>query len=134
MPRSSSTNRRHRSASEIRKLLSLFHSSTVSRAEFVQTEGLCLSTLRKYLNTHRTRTRTRTRTPRTPQSTKPPAFLELELAPLPPLASPQRGDYRLQLRTGVVLEIPQGFSSREVAVLVALVSKTCPRRFPEGAL
>ena len=130
MPRSSSTNRRHRSASEIRKLLSLFHSSTVSRAEFVQTEGLCLSTLRKYLNTHRTRTRT----PRTPQSTKPPAFLELELAPLPPLASPQRGDYRLQLRTGVVLEIPQGFSSREVAVLVALVSKTCPRRFPEGAL
>jgi len=121
MPRSSSTNRRHRSASEIRKLLSRFHSSTLSRAEFVQSEGLCLSTLRRYLNTHRTRTA------RTPQSTMPPAFLELEPPPLPPVAPPQRGDYRLQLRTGVVLEIPQGFSSREVAVLVALVSKTGPR-------
>jgi hypothetical protein len=101
MPRSSSTSRRHRSASEIRKLLSRFHSSSLSRAQFVQTESLCLATLRRYLNTHPTQT------PRTSQCTRPPAFLELEPAYLPPASSPQRGDYRLQLKAGVVLEIPQ---------------------------
>jgi len=121
MPRFSSNSRRHRSASEIHNLLSRFHSSTLSRAQFVQTEGLCLATLRRYLKTHRTQT------PRTSQSTKPLAFLELAPASLPPASSPQRGDYRLHLKGGVVLEIPQGFSSREVATLVALVSKTCPR-------
>ena len=121
MPRSSSTSRRHRSASEIRKLLFRFHSSSLSRAQFVQTEGLCLATLRRYLNTQPTKT------PRTSQCTRPPAFLELEPAYLPPASSPQRGDYRLQLKAGVVLEIPQGFSSQEVATLLALVSKTSPR-------
>jgi hypothetical protein len=49
MPRFSSTNRRNRSAAEIRELLSHFHSSTVSLAEFVQTEGISLATLRRYL-------------------------------------------------------------------------------------
>ena len=121
MQRSSSLSRRHRSASEIRKLLSRFHSSTLSRAQFVQTEGLCLATLRRYLKTHPNKT------PRTSQCTRPPAFLELEPASLPPASSPQRGDYRLHLKTGVVLEIPQGFSSREVATLVALLSKFPPR-------
>ena len=121
MPRSSSTSRHHRSASEIRKLLSRFHSSGLSRAQFVQTEGLCLATLRRYLKTHRTQT------PRTSQSPRPLAFLELAPAPLPPASSPQRGDYRLQLKAGGVLEIPQGFSSQEVATLLALVAKTSPR-------
>ena len=50
MPRFSSTNRRqHRSAAEIRELRTYFHSSTVFLAEFVQTEGLSLDTLRRYL-------------------------------------------------------------------------------------
>ena len=121
MPRSSSTNRRHRSASEIRKLLSRLHSSALSQAQFVQTEGLCLATLRRYLKIHPTKT------PPTSQSTRTSAFLELEPASLPPASSPQRGDYRLHLKAGVILEIPQGFSSREVATLVALVSKSSPR-------
>ena len=123
MPRSShsSTSRRHRSASEIRKLLSRLHSSTLFQTQFVQTEGLCLATLRRYLNTHPTKT------PRTSQCTSPPAFLELEPASLPPASSPQRGDHRLQLKAGVVLEIPQGFSSQEVAILLALIAKNSPR-------
>ena len=121
MPRFSSNSRRHRSASEIHNLLSRFHSSTLSRAQFVQTEGLCLATLRRYLNTQPTKT------PRTSQCTRPPAFLELEPASPPPVSSPQRGDYRLQLKAGVVLEIPQGFSSQEVATLLALIAKNSPR-------
>jgi hypothetical protein len=56
MPRFSSTSRRHRSAAEIRKLLSRFHSSPLSQSQFVQTEGLCLATLRRYLKSHRTPT------------------------------------------------------------------------------
>jgi hypothetical protein len=121
MPRSSSTSRRHRSASEIRKLLSRLHSSTLFQTQFVQTEGLCLATLRRYLKSHPTPT------PLISQSTRTAAFLELEPASLPPASSPQRGDDRLHLKAGVVLEIPQGFSSHEVATLVALLSKSSPR-------
>ncbi len=121
MPRSSSTSRRHRSASDIRKLLSRFHSSSLSRAQFVQSEGFCLATLRRYLKSQPTKT------PRASQCTRPPAFFELEPASLPPASSPQRGDDRLHLKAGIVLEIPQGFSSREAATLMALVSKSSPR-------
>ena len=120
MPNSSHA-KRHRSPLEIRKLLSRFHSSALSRNEFGQAEGLCLSTLSRYLSTQRA--------PAAPASQKARAhaFLELKPASLPPAASPQRGDYRLDLKADVVLEIPQGFSAREVATLVALVSKSSPR-------
>ncbi len=41
--------KRHRLASEIRELVSLFLQGGLSRADFVRNEGLCLATLGSYL-------------------------------------------------------------------------------------
>jgi len=122
MPHSSQTKRR-RSSLEIRKLLSRFHSSALSRTEFVQAEGLCLSTLSRYLSAHRASA--------APASQKAGAhtFLELEAQPPPPPppASPSRAAYRLLLKSDLVLEVPGGFCGQEVAVLFSLLSNVSPR-------
>ncbi len=123
MPHSSQTKRR-RSSLEIRKLLSRFHSSALSRTEFVQAEGLCLSTLSKYRSAHRA--------PAAPtfQKARAHTFLELEAQPPPPPSprvSPSRAAYRLLLKSDLVLEVPGGFCGQEVAVLLALLSNVSPR-------
>jgi hypothetical protein len=105
---------------EFRKLLSRLHSSALSRTEFLQAEGLCLSTLYRYLSAHRA-----SRAP-TFQKAKAHTFLELE-APPPPPASPSRTAYRLLLKSDLVLEVPGGFCGQEVAVLLSLLSNVSPR-------
>jgi hypothetical protein len=117
----SSQTKRRRSPLEIRKLLSRFHSSALSRTEFVQAEGLCLSTLRRYLSAQRV--------PAAPASRKTRAhtFFELEPPPPSPPASPSRAAYRLLLKSDLVLEVPGGFCGQEVAVLLSLLSNVSSR-------
>jgi hypothetical protein len=72
LPHSSQTKRR-RSLLEIRKLLSRFHSSALSRTAFVQAEELSLHTLSRYHSAHRV--------PAAPASQKAKAHSFLELEP-----------------------------------------------------
>ena len=120
MPHSSQA-KRHRSPLEIRKLLSRFHSGALSQTEFVQAEGLCLSTLSRYLSAHRASAAPAS------QKARAHSFLELEPSPPSPPASPRRAAYHLLLKTDFVLEVPGGFCGQEVAVLLSLLSNVSPR-------
>ena len=108
--------KRRRSASEIRKLVDRFRASGLSRANFVHHEGICLSTLQRYL-------RSQSAEPAGLRHPVPPSFLEVESGEPPSVSSAQRGMYRLSFNGGVALEISPGFSRDEVAVLLALISK-----------
>ncbi len=76
----------------------------------MRTEGLCLATLRNYLK--------RQSVPSTPASGD---FVEIERAGAF-LGGEQRHSYRICLSGGVELEIPVGFSNREVVALLEAIS------------
>jgi hypothetical protein len=101
--------RRHRNPSEIQELLKRYRESQSSQAEFVRTEGICLATLRNYLKgelSHRAASE---------------GFIEVERADSFPDGEP-RHPYRICFSGGVQLEIPSGFSNREVAALLEVIS------------
>ncbi len=108
--------KRRRGASEIRKLVDRFRASGLSRADFVRHEGICLSTLHRYLQSQ-------SAAPAGLRHSAPPSFLEVESGEPSAVSSAQRGMYRLSLNGGVALEIPPGFSRGELAVLLAVISK-----------
>jgi hypothetical protein len=122
--------KRHRTIPEIRHLLARFLRSGVSQLHFARNEGVCLSTLRRYLK----------RFPGSDTGVPPGAprplsvpFLEVE-APgasrsLPALTPnpQQQSPFRLTFAGGSVLEIPAGFCRSDAEFLLALVATTSPR-------
>ena len=94
--------KRRRGASEISKLVDRFRASGLSRADFVRHEGICLSTLHRYLQSQSPE-------PAGLRHSAPPSFLEVESGEPPAVSSAQRGMYRIFLNAGVALEIPRGF-------------------------
>ena len=108
--------KRRRGASEISKLVDRFRASGLSRADFVRHEGICLSTLHRYLQSQ-------SAAPAGLRHSAPPSFLEVESDEPPAVSSAQRGMYRLSFNSGLALEIPPGFSRDEVTVLLAVISK-----------
>jgi hypothetical protein len=122
--------KRHRTIPEIRQLLARFLTSGVSQLHFARNEGVCLSTLRRYLK----------RFPGSdagvPPGAPPPLsvpFLEVESPGAPhslPAFAPnpqQQSPFRLTFAGGSVLEIPAGFCRSEAEFLLALVATTSPR-------
>ena len=122
--------KRHRTIPEIRQLLARFRRSGVSQLQFARNEGVCLSTLRRYLKRF---PGSDTGVP--PGATRPLSvpFLEVESPgsshPLPAFAPnpQQQRPFRLTLAGGSVLEIPAGFCRSEAEFLLALVATTSPR-------
>jgi hypothetical protein len=121
--------RRRRSALEVRQLLVRFQQSGLSQAEFVRREGLCLSTLQRYLK--RLRSSSKGAAPSPQKRTGAVSFLEiqpvLELPSggRPPAAhSQQNAPYRLVFTGGAVLEIPSGFGHAEAQFLMRLALNT----------
>jgi hypothetical protein len=124
------SSKRHRTIPEIRQLLARFLRSGVSQLHFARNEGVCLSTLRRYLK----------RFPGSdtgaPPGAPPPLsvpFLEVECSGAPhslPAFAPnpqQQSPFRLTFAGGSVLEIPAGFCRSEAEFLLALVAATSPR-------
>jgi hypothetical protein len=122
--------KRHRTIPEIRQLLARFLRSGVSQLQFARNEGVCLSSLRRYLK----------RFPGSDTGVPPDAtqrlsvpFLEVESPgasrSLPPFApNPQQhAPFRLTFAGGSVLEIPAGFCRSEAEFLLARVAATSPR-------
>jgi hypothetical protein len=122
--------KRHRTIPEIRQLLARFRRSGLSQLHFARNEGVCLSTLRRYLK----------RFPGSdsgvPSGAPPPLslpFLEVECQGAPhslPAFAPnpqQQSPFRLTFAGGSVLEIPAGFCRSDAEFLLALVATTSPR-------
>ena len=119
--------KRHRSLSEIYQLLARFRQSGLSQLRFARDEGVCLSTLQRYLK----------RFPDVDPSAcsgfavrpSPVAFLEVEPAcggsaqPFAPNPR-QRSPFRLTFASGSILEIPPGFCHTEAQFLLNLVATT----------
>jgi hypothetical protein len=122
--------KRHRTIPEIRQLLARFRRSGVSQLQFARNEGVCLSTLRRYLKRF---PGSDTGVP--PGATRPLSVPLLEVespgASHPPPAfipnPQQQSPFRLTLAGGSVLEIPAGFCRSEAEFLLALVATTSPR-------
>ena len=108
--------KRRRTASEIRTLLDRFRGSGLSRAHFFRNEGICLSTLHRYLQSQ-------SAAHAGLRHSAPPSFLEVESGEPPAVSSAQRGMYRLSFNSGLALEIPPEFSRDEVIVLLAVIFK-----------
>ena len=118
--------KRHRSLSEIYQLLARFRQSGLSQLRFARDEGVCLSTLHRYLK------RFADVDPSACSGfavrPSPVAFLEIEAphgsdsvqASMP--NPQQRSPFRLTLASGSVLEIPAGFCRGEAEFLLALVT------------
>ena len=104
--------KRRRDPEQIRELLSRYRQSNLTKAQFVAREGMCLATLRKYCQGEAT-----------PAGgpAEPRRFVEVE--------RPERGFelgsrelYRVCFENGAHLEIPPGFSVKEVEGLLELVA------------
>lgn len=110
---------RRRNGAEIQALVERYHQSGLTRTEFVQSEGICLMTLSRYLKKAR---------PATPLSSESPArFMEVERgAQMPAFESAKSEDrrdpYRVSFAHGASLEIPAGFCIEEVASLLELLN------------
>ncbi len=101
--------KRRRNAVEIHELLSRFHQSDLTRAEFVRTEGICLATLAKYLKKE------------TVSEPGPSGrFLEVGCASQI-LGFGQGASYRISLKEGTQLDVPPGFYREEVAGLLQVI-------------
>ena len=118
--------KRHRSIPEIRQLLTRFRESRLSQLQFARNEGVCLSSLQRYLK------RFPDADPGAPSRSarpSPVAFLEVEPAcggsaqPFAPNPR-QRSPFRLTFASGSVLEIPPGFCHTEAQFLLNLVATT----------
>ena len=77
----------------------------------MRTEGICLATLRNYLKGE----------PSTSRSAANGSFIEVERTDAFP-GDERRHSYRICLKDGVELEIPPGFSDREVVALLEAIS------------
>ena len=103
--------KRHRSAAEIQALLTRYHQSQIPKAEFVIGEGLCLSTLARYLR----------REAPLASAVGQRNFIEIE-----PSACMLAGDrpepFRVFLPNQVSLEIPAGFCAGELARLLSVIA------------
>lgn len=107
--------KRHRSAVQIRELVSRYRAGGLSRAEFARSEGICLATLSRYL-------KNQSGTPG-PAREAAPRFLEVEHGGVIAAAAAGRsGVYRICLPGGVALEVPAGYSKSEVAGLLEVIS------------
>ena len=122
--------KRHRTIPEIRQLLARFRRRGVSQLHFARNEGVCLSTLRRYLKRF---PGSDTGVPSGATCPLSVPFLEIESPgasrPLPAFAPnpQQQSPFRLTLAGGSVLEIPAGFCRSEAEFLLARVATTYPR-------
>jgi hypothetical protein len=124
------SSKRHRTLPEIRQLPARLRRSGLSLLHFARNEGVCLSTLRRYLKRF---PGSDTGVP--PSATRPLSapFLEVEspgashflpvFAPNPQQQSP----FRLALAGGSLLGIPAGFCRSDAEFLLAMVAATSPR-------
>ena len=78
--------KRRRSASEIRKLVDRFRGRGLSRANFVHNEGICISTLQRYLQSQSAQ-------PTGLRHSEPLSFLEVESGEPTSVSSAQRRMY-----------------------------------------
>ncbi len=103
--------KRRRSAVEIQALLNRYHQRQVTQAEFVIGEGICLSTLVRYLR----------REAPLASTVGQRNFIEIE-----PSGSLLAGDrpepFRVFLPNDVSMEIPAGFCAGEVARLLSVIA------------
>lgn len=123
--------KRHRTLPEIHQLLARFRQSGLSQLQFARDEGVCLSTLQRYLK--RFPGADPSACSRFAASPSPVAFLEIEtpcgsdsvqgLVPNPQ----QRSPFRLTFAGGPVLEIPAGFCRGEAEFLFSLVATPSSR-------
>jgi hypothetical protein len=100
--------KRRRNTREVQELISRYRASTLSQAEFVRQEGICLATLHNYLK-------------RVSNGSidVPGRFVEVERTALLPDFG--RSNYKITCASGVAIEIPAGFCAHEVASLLELV-------------
>ena len=132
--------RRHRSALEIRQLLARFRKSGLSQVRFARQEGLCLSSLQRYLKRSSilpTGAPPAFTSPPKPRGSSQVDFVEVDHASplrfhagapqLHPPVSPRVGFYRVALASGTVLEIPAGFCPQEAEFLLRLASNSLSR-------
>lgn len=132
--------RRHRSALEIRQLLARFHKSGLSQVQFARQEGLCLSSLQRYLKRSSilpTGALPAFTSPPKPRGSSQVDFVEVDPAsplhfhtaalPAHPPVSPRAGFYRVALTSGAALEIPTGFCPQEAEFLLRLAANTPSR-------
>ena len=102
--------KRRRTPSEIKELLNRYRHSQLPQAQFVRIEGVCLATLRNYIQREAVSSAAVGR-----------RFIEVEREnAFPEICG--RQSYRLYLNGGLAVEVPPGFCSREVASLLALIS------------
>ena len=132
--------RRHRSALEIRQLLARFRKSGLSQVQFARQEGLCLSSLQRYLKRSSilpTGAPPAFTSPPKPRGSSQVDFVEVDHASplrfhagapqLHPPVSPRAGFYRVALASGTALEIPTGFCPQEAEFLLRLAAHTPSR-------
>ena len=132
--------RRHRSALEIRQLLARFRKSGLSQVQFSRQEGLCLSSLQRYLKRSSilpTGAPPAFTFPPKPRGSSQVDFVEVDHASplrfhagapqLHPPVSPRAGFYRVALASGAALEIPTGFCPQEAEFLLRLAAHTPSR-------
>lgn len=106
--------KRHRSAVQIREVVGRYRASGLSRAEFVNREGICLATLSRYLKSESGLA--------SPAGAAAPRFLEIEHGGVVPGAAGRRDVYRICLPGGMELEVPSGYSKIEVAGLLEVIT------------
>lgn len=99
-----------RTASEIQDILHRYRQSQASKTVFAAQEGICLATLRRYMRRNETLS-----------AEASGRFLEVHQVGAAVIPD-RRDSYRVCFREGFALEIPAGFSLREVASLLEVVS------------
>lgn len=99
-----------RTASEIQEILNRYRQSQTSKTVFAAQEGICLATLRRYMRRNETLS-----------AGEGGRFIEVQQFGASAIPD-RRESYRVCFREGLALEIPAGFSSREVASLLEVVS------------
>ena len=111
--------KRRRNGAEIQAVVERYSQSGLSRSAFVQSEGICLVTLSRYLK--------KARVGAAAPGKQAGRFIEVEHGGR--MLSPGMGrgnrhePYRVNFGGGANLEIPAGFCMQEVACLLELLSK-----------
>ena len=99
---------RRRTPDEIVELAERFRRERKTQKEFAKAEGICVATLQRYLRAH---------------SSGGSRFVEVDRSELrlPGAGGPASEPYRVVFERGVSLEVPRGFSGRELEQILGLL-------------
>src|SRR5229473_7026068 len=107
--------RRH-SAEEVQQLLAEFENSEMTAGEFCQRQGLCRSTLYRYLSLSRSGKKWHKRSKKVATTSQ---ILPVELAPKSQTRQEGNGSFGLVLASGYKIEVQRGFDEATLERLLA---------------